>query len=270
MMKRAGHCSGLFFMPPFFEGTKGMFSKTLFWPTVITISALIILVCLGTWQVNRLGQKTTLLDQINSRFDLPAKPLPTPDQWQNIKKPAWNFTPVSLSGQFDHDFEFHVFTYMSDDKGRFKGAGYLVMTPFKLESSEDFVLVNRGFVPERFKQQQNRTDGLIEENISLEGVLRFSEQHNIFTPAPDMAKNIWFVRDAGKMAATIKGRNFAPFFIELRSSSHPVNLPLAHAKKPSLNNNHLSYALTWYGMACGLLVIFALYVRRTLKEKRLS
>ena len=34
---------------------------------------------------------------------------------------------------------------------------------------------------------------------------------------------------------------------------------------PRPANNHLSYAITWYGLATGLLVIFALYARKVLR-----
>jgi cytochrome oxidase assembly protein ShyY1 len=53
--------------------------------------------------------------------------------------------------------------------------------------------------------------------------------------------------------------NVAPFYVELESSTGP--LPRAGRLTPTLRNEHLQYALTWYGLAAVLAVMFALWLR---------
>jgi len=236
--------------------------KPLFWPTVFTIPALIILLGLGTWQVQRLHMKTELLAQIEAKFDMSAGDLPAPDTWQNLKRETWNYTPVRAKGVFDHAHEFHVFTHLSDSKGRFTQAGYFVLTPFKLAGTDRSILVSRGFVPQNLKNADLRRAGQTEGLVALEGILRFSERPNSFTPEPDLKKNIWYGRDSAKMAGQLIEKKLPPLFIDLKTSEPKTSIPQAQAKKPIIKNNHLSYAITWYGIALGLIGVYILFHRK--------
>ena len=51
----------------------------------------------------------------------------------------------------------------------------------------------------------------------------------------------------------------APFYIEQESPSVPGGLPQVGKLQPSLPNNHLGYALTWYGLALVLVVAFGIW-----------
>lgn len=236
--------------------------KPLFWPTVFAIPALIILLGLGTWQVQRLHLKTALLAQIDAKFDMSATPLPGPETWQDLKREKWNYTPVTTQGVFDHAQELHVFTHLSDDKGRFLQAGYFVLTPLKLSGSEYSILVSRGFVPKDLKKADLRPAGQSEGVVTLEGVLRFSEKPNSFTPEPDLKKNIWYGRDVSKMSAYLEAKKLAPFFIDLKNADPKTAIPQPKARKPVIRNNHLSYAITWYGIALGLIGVYIVLHRK--------
>ena len=45
----------------------------------------------------------------------------------------------------------------------------------------------------------------------------------------------------------------------------PAGAPDPVRSLPRPPNNHLSYAITWYGLAVSLLVIFVLYARKVLR-----
>jgi cytochrome oxidase assembly protein ShyY1 len=54
--------------------------------------------------------------------------------------------------------------------------------------------------------------------------------------------------------------------VELESPSGP--LPRAGRLTPTLRNEHLQYALTWYGLAVVLAVMFALWLRGRRRDRQ--
>jgi surfeit locus 1 family protein len=119
------------------------------------------------------------------------------------------------------------------------------------------VAVNRGFVPEG--QQDPKTHMPPAGRVDLIGALRWPEPRGWFVPNDDPARNLWFARDPLAMARAKGWGNVAPFYLELESSTGP--LPRAGRLTPTLRNEHLQYALTWYGLAAVLAVMFVLWLR---------
>jgi surfeit locus 1 family protein len=115
-------------------------------------------------------------------------------------------------------------------------------------------MVNRGFVPEGRQDPATRPEGQMAGQVDIVGVMRWPETPGLFTPAGDPARNLWFARDPAAMAAAKGLGAVAPFYIEQESPSVPGGLPQVGKLQPSLPNNHLGYALTWYGLALVLVV----------------
>jgi surfeit locus 1 family protein len=69
------------------------------------------------------------------------------------------------------------------------------------------------------------------------------------------------VRDPQTIAAAKGLSDVAPFFIEQEAPPPPGGLPKAGPVQPRLPNNHLQYALTWYGLAAVLLGVFGFWLR---------
>ena len=53
----------------------------------------------------------------------------------------------------------------------------------------------------------------------------------------------------------------APFYIEQEAPVPPGGLPHPSALTVNLRNDHLQYALTWFGLAVVLIAVFALWMR---------
>ena len=82
----------------------------------------------------------------------------------------------------------------------------------------------------------------------------------MFTPNPEPEKNLWFSRDSTAIAAAKGVGPVAPFYIEQESPPAPGGLPVAGVLTPSFPDNHLGYAITWYGLALVLAGSFAFWV----------
>jgi cytochrome oxidase assembly protein ShyY1 len=63
------------------------------------------------------------------------------------------------------------------------------------------------------------------------------------------------------MAAAKNWGSVAPFYIDQEAPHVPGGLPKVGPLKASLPNNHLQYAVTWYGLAVAILVAAVFFWR---------
>ncbi len=218
----------------------------LVWP------AIAVLVGLGTWQVQRLGWKTDLIDRMEARLSAPAVPLPRDITAANIDE--WEFTRVHLTGVFRHELEMIVLS-----RPRQGEAGSRVVTPFETEGGR-LVLVDRGWVPVGAEDPARRADGQIEGPMKVEGLLRGKPQTNLFTPDNQPDRDVWYWIDAEAMSARAAIAP-QPFYIEAGPAPNPGGLPIGGRPVVEIPNNHLQYAITWYGLAAALLAVYVIFRR---------
>ncbi|MBX3446311.1 MAG: SURF1 family protein [Parvibaculaceae bacterium] len=222
--------------------------RPMLWPTVLTLLALLVLIGLGTWQVERLQWKEELLAKIAARIDAVPVPLPAPEDWPAYDAREREYTRVEVQGRFLLE-EFHYFT-----QGANGAPGYAVISPIEVAEGA-VVLVDRGFVPVPLKDAGLR-GGIPEGAQRFIGILRAPSQRGVFDGADDPAKNIWMVRDPAVMGAALRGVDVAPFIVEAEEGAFPGEWPKAGRTRIDIPNNHLDYALTWYGLALVLAVIY--------------
>jgi surfeit locus 1 family protein len=172
-----------------------------------------------------------------------------------------------MTGHFLHEQYALVFTSLSDARGEYSGPGYWVVTPFMLDTGGT-VLVNRGFVPQGWEQPARRDGEALDGGpTSVTGLLRPNEEPNLFTPDDRTPDSIFFARNIEAIAlAKELDAPVAPFTIDLiASETPPGGLPQAGETRFFFTNNHLQYALTWYGLAVALLAVFAAFAWRRLQ-----
>ena len=227
-------------------------------PTIAAASAFAILCGLGTWQVQRRAWKEALIATVSERFAAPSVALPSVAEWAGLDPATEEFRRVSFTAELVNDKEALVFTAGSSLHGGSTGPGYWVFTPARALGR--IVMVNRGFVPEDHKDPATRPQGQIAGPVEIVGVMRWPEPPGLFTPAADPAKNLWFARDSAAIAQAKGIGLVAPFYVEQEAPPAPGGLPRAGALEPSLPNNHLGYAITWYGLALVLAGSFAAWI----------
>ena len=239
--------------------------RSLVAPALFAAIALAILLSLGFWQVQRLQWKDALLAQISARIDAAPVPLPPRAQWAALAQPQFEYTRVSVNGEFDHARELLIF--------RAAGAGlpepgFHVVTPLRIAgtSGEAYVLVNRGFVPDRLKAPSARSAGQVQGMVTITGHVRGQEQRSVFTPADTPGKGVWYTRDVEAMRAYLKLENAAPFAIDADAPENPGGWPKPGAARLRIPNNHLSYAVTWFGIAATLIGVFGVFAWRRLRR----
>jgi surfeit locus 1 family protein len=224
-------------------------------PTLFTIPAVVILLGLGTWQLQRLHWKEGLIAQRTTMVAAP--PIAPPHSLAEAE--ANQFRHIADDGTLLNDKE--IYLAATSEAG---DAGYQVLTPLR-EAGGRVVFVNRGFVPNERKDPRKRGAGEPTGAVHVVGLLRTppGQKPTWFLPdnRPDL--NLWFWVDLQAMAKAVGVADAAPFYIDADKTPNPGGWPKGGVTRLELPNDHLQYAITWYALAVSLIVIYVLYHRRT-------
>ncbi len=233
-------------------------------PGALAAVGLAVLVGLGFWQLERRVWKEDLIARVEARTKAPTIPIPVEADRPNVSAARDEYRRVSASGRFQHAREVVVYTVLSEPKGRFSGQGYWVLTPLVLDSGA-IVIVNRGFVPLERRDSATRREGQIEGPVTVTGLLRLPEVTNWFTPANEPARGVWYRRDPAEIARHFNLARTAPFMIDADATPIPGELPQGGETRLVFSNNHLGYAITWFGLALALLGVFTVFAWQRLR-----
>lgn len=241
--------------------------RSLIVPALFVLFALAVLLSLGTWQVERKAWKEALIDSMARRLAAAPADLPARETWGRLDAADMEFRHVAFPVEFLPGEEALVYTSGSAFRSDVSGPGYWAFAPARLAGGS-VVVINRGFVPEGRQNPATRAEGQVTGVVNIVGVIRWPEPRGMFTPNDDPARNIWFTRDQAAMAAARKWGNVAPFYVEQEAPPAPGGLPQVGKVEPKLPNNHLGYAITWYGLALMLVGVFGFWLRARAREPR--
>jgi surfeit locus 1 family protein len=216
--------------------------------TLFAAMTLALLVSLGVWQVQRLHWKLGLIAQVNRSLTLPPVSLNTA---LRLGKAA-EYRPVALNGRFDHGKEAYV-------RGLKDGIPvWHVVTPFITDGGR-ILLVDRGIVPDTLRAPATRKAGQVAGETRLVAVWRTPDPPGFFTPKPELAKRGWYSRDVASIAAADRIAPAAPVLLEADATPNPGGWPQGGQTQVTFRNEHLQYALTWFGLAAALTGVYLAY-----------
>ncbi|RXH22045.1 SURF1 family protein [Bradyrhizobium zhanjiangense] len=212
------------------------------WLTVLSLTAIALLIALGVWQIERRAWKLALIDRVEQRVHAQAVPIPSAASWPTITAANDEYRHVSVTGRFLHDRETLVQAVTEE------GPGYWVLTPL-LRSDGTQVLINRGFVPSERRDASTRRDGNPDGQVEITGLLRMTEPKGGFLRNNVPQHNRWYSRDVAAIAAARGLHEVAPFFVDADAGSQIAGGPIGGLTVIRFPNNHLIYALTWFALA---------------------
>jgi surfeit locus 1 family protein len=233
--------------------------RSLAVPGALALVGVAVLIGLGTWQIERKAWKENLNSTLSERLRAAPAPLPAPATWSTLTPAQDEFRRVEFPASFLHDREVVVYSAGSAFRPDVSGPGYWVFTPAQLPDGR-VVMVDRGFVPEARRTPVARPQGQVPGEVRILGVLRWPEHPGWFTPEPQPAANLWFHRDPAGMARAKGVGPVAPFYVAQEGPVPPGGLPKPGPLAANLRDPHLQYALTWYGLAVVLIVVFVSFV----------
>jgi surfeit locus 1 family protein len=207
----------------------------------------ILLVGLGVWQVERRTWKLDLIDRVDRRIAAAPAGAPGPRAWAGIDREHDEYRHVRVTGHFV-DVRPVLVKALTD-----LGSGYWVLAPF--QSDQGFnVLVNRGFVPDTGASSAKDGSQTHRVRTSVVGLLRITEPKGAFLRSNDPGQDRWYSRDVAAIGARLGVADLAPYFIDADGSANAAGKPVGGLTVVSFPNNHLIYAVTWFGLAIMLAI----------------
>jgi surfeit locus 1 family protein len=232
---------------------------------VVALAALAgigVLVSLGVWQVQRLAWKQDLIERVELRVHAPPVAAPGREQWPNVNRADSEYLRVAVNGHYQNDRETLVQAVTE------RGGGFWVLTPFVTDAGFT-VLINRGFVPPPQKDPATRPQGQLEGETSVTGLLRLTEQGGGYLRTNEPANDRWFSRDVAAIAAKRGLDDVAPYFIDAEALEPEIpGAPVGGLTVIAFSNDHLQYALTWFGLALMLIAGTGLVLRHEWRLRR--
>ena len=221
--------------------------RALLWPGVSTLLMLLVLLGLGTWQLRRLAWKQAILAQIAAAEAAPPIKLPVaPSPFQKVSA-IGHFLPGPTA----------LYGVEVRDTQAGPAMGGQLLAPFATDGR--VILVDRGWVPGLAGST------LPAGQVTVVGYARPPAHPWMFGVSDDLATRQFFTLDPAHIAKALNFPPGAPFTLVALGSAQPGD-PAPATSLPRPPNNHLSYALTWYGLAAGLAVVCATWARQRLTE----
>lgn len=224
--------------------------RRLLGPALMTVAMTLILLGLGTWQVRRLAWKTEILAQIAAAEAAP--PVPLPDH-------PTPFIKVAVTGHWLTGKTALFGADVRDTKAGPQLGAYLI-EPLQRDGAPP-VLVDRGWVPTTPQAPVASPAGA----VTATGYVHPADTPGWFAAPDDVPGRHFYTLDPPVIGAALGLDHVAPFILVALGTPPPEGLPIPAEHLPRPPNNHLQYALTWYGLAAALLVIFTVWARKAVR-----
>jgi len=206
---------------------------------ILFIFFIFIVLSLGTWQVFRLNSKSQLISDLENNLKRNSV-----DFNVDIDK---EYTKVLLKKK---NLKSKIFLYHLN-KGEI---GFKVIVPYEVNSSL-LVLVDKGWI--RKDKINSIKNSLLNDDI-IEGYTKKIREKKLFTPKNNIKEDFLYSVEIDNLKKSLN-KNIYPLLIIQTSKTKKDIIPNDY--RVSLSNNHLQYAITWYGLAL-FTIIFFLYYRR--------
>jgi len=206
---------------------------------ILFIFFIFIVLSLGTWQVFRLNSKSQLISDLENNLKRNSV-----DFNVDIDK---EYTKVLLKKK---NLKSKIFLYHLN-KGEI---GFKVIVPYEVNSSL-LVLVDKGWIR---KDKINLIKNSLFNDDIIEGYTKKIREKKLFTPKNNIKEDFLYSVEIDNLKKSLN-KNIYPLLIIQTSKTKKDIIPNDY--RVSLSNNHLQYAITWYGLAL-FTIIFFLYYRK--------
>jgi len=206
---------------------------------ILFIFFIFIVLSLGTWQVFRLNSKSQLISDLEN----------------NLKRNSIDFN-VDIDKEYTKvllkkkNLKSKIFLYHLN-KGEI---GFKVIVPYEVNSSL-LVLVDKGWI--RKDKINSIKNSLLNDDI-IEGYTKKIREKKLFTPKNNIKEDFLYSVEIDNLKKSLN-KNIYPLLIIQTSKTKKDIIPNDY--HIGLSNNHLQYAITWYGLAL-FTIIFFLYYRK--------
>ncbi len=218
------------------------------WRTLLIFIAIGVMVRLGVWQLDRLEQRRALNATIREQLSLP--PVSINDAWPDVDVQALRYRRIVARGEFDFEHQFTLTNQRRDGD-----IGIHLITPLRLEGREEAILVDRGWLPQRFSDPALWSQFDIPGPVTVIGYmgLRGLPPRGRSVSPPDAETRTAYYIDPEAVQTQV-AYPLLPFYLEW-TEGRDQELPYPPSREFDLSDGpHLGYAIQWFAFA----LIFAL------------
>ena len=218
------------------------------WSGAVLISLVLafFFVRLGIWQLNRLEQRRGENARISRNYE--GTTLELNVGFEAIDATQDEFRPVSLIGEYWTEEQFVLRNQSLNGE-----LGFHLIAPLKLAGSDEWLLVNRGFIPIEDNHPDTWDKYALEGGVQVSGIVRQSQ------PEPDFGQEalrdergrqyMWLNIDIPQIEAEL-GLDLLDYYLQASPNGVSSEFPIPLEFTFSLDEgNHLSYALQWFSFA---------------------
>jgi cytochrome oxidase assembly protein ShyY1 len=237
---------------------------------LFTLAMVALCVGLGVWQLQRRVEKHALIAALTERLAAAPSALPPASQWSTLTPAEDEFRRFRFTVVYPALPDAMVYSSGSAVREDVSGPGTWAFLPARLPTGET-VAINAGFVQntmqDRSQQDRAVTRLVTGDPVTLTGYLRFPEKAGLLTPSENMTKRLWFTRDHLAMARALGwgqgggSQQVAPFYIDLETPVPSSGIPKPGPLEVHLKDDHMQYAITWFGLAGAMVIAFGVWWR---------
>ncbi len=235
--------------------------RYIFRPTllgiVLTLICIPLFIKFGLWQYNKAQQKIAIQSAYQTAEASGAQTFPVHITADNqLEIDAWNYKRVKVSGSYETQYQF-----LLDNKVEQNQAGYHVITPFKIATSNQYVLINRGWVAGNASHAELPEFSTPGEPVTLTGQIWvpskkiFTLEDKSVTAANKAWQPVWQNMDMVQYQKNVPF-SVSPFAIKLDHGEQAGGFLRNWQVPADRITTHIGYAYQWFGFAVATLLIF--------------
>lgn len=221
--------------------------------TVVTLICIPVFIKLGFWQYNKAMFKQSIQDEYNKSALNGA--LDLVDHTQALE--ALQYQKVKVFGEYSTKYQILIDNRIESDQ-----AGFHVITPLKIQNSNQYVLVNRGWIQGKDKHTDIPAFNTPEGMQEIEGMV-WKPSKKIFTledknqssPTSQNWQLVWQNLDMDKYEKSAQ-IDVLPVIIKLDPQSNAGGFVRNWQMPAERIMTNLGYAYQWFGFAFAALAIY--------------
>lgn len=219
------------------------------------LGLLVLLICvplfikLGLWQYNKAQLKQEIQSSYNASLDNQALALPA--KLDNLDE--WKYKKVMARGHYDTRYQI-----LLDNQVENSRAGFHVLTPLKLDARNEYVLVNRGWVPGGATHNDLPVITTPQHAVEIIGLV-WVPSKKIFTLESQSEKQqwnqVWQHMDMERYQKSVP-IPLLPIVIKLDAKSDAGGFVRNWQLPAEKIATNMGYAYQWFGFAIASILIF--------------
>lgn len=234
--------------------------------TILVIIASLVMIRLGFWQLDRLESRRAFNQRVMDQIQ--REPLTLDSNTIELDLTAMEYRKVEVTGAYDPTYEVALRNQVWRDQ-----YGVHLITPLRIEGTDRYVLVDRGWIPgQDFEAGLARGgwESFVEPGvITVRGVIRRSQTKadfgRISDPIPGTGQERVLAWNLLNIEQIQKQTPYELLPVYIQQSPDPGWIGLPYRSEPDLElseGSHLSYAIQWFTFAALLLLGYPFYVRK--------